>query len=64
MDYSLLVGIHDCTIAPDAEDEFEDSDDDYDSGEGYSDQPLSPSNTGMSQIHIMYVTHCHPRVSL
>ena len=46
MDYSLLVGIHDCTIPSDVVDELEDSDDEYDSGEEYTDQPLSPSNTG------------------
>ena len=46
MDYSLLVGIHDCTLPPDAIEEFEDIDNEYDSGDGYSDQPLSPCNTG------------------
>ena len=42
MDYSLLVGIHDCTIPVDVVDESTDNSSDEDC----SDQPLSPSNTG------------------
>ena len=52
MDYSLLVGIHDCTIPPDVVDEFEDDGDDYDSSEGYTDQPLSPCNAGKF-VHVV-----------
>ena len=49
MDYSLLVGIHDCTIPAGEMSDFEDNsddDDDDDSGEECTDLPLSPSNTG------------------
>ena len=48
MDYSLLVGIHDCTMALDTVDESTDDSSDED----FTDQPLSPSNTGESYAKI------------
>ena len=45
MDYSLLVGIHDCTIPPDPEDEDDDEDDDGNgnlSSDDIGDVPYSP----------------------
>ena len=45
MDYSLLVGIHDSTIPAGEMSDFEDFSDD-ESGEEYTDLPLSPNNTG------------------
>ena len=59
MDYSLLVGIHDCSIPSDMMDEFNDIDDDYDSTEEYSDVPLSPTNTGKLYIYSYVCTFIH-----
>ena len=53
MDYSLLVGIHDCTLPPDPED-FEENQEDPEEGNGYlssddiEEAPQSPPSAGMS----------------
>lgn len=46
MDYSLLVGIHDCTIPPDPEEEDslgEEDGNDYISGDEVGETPISPT---------------------
>ena len=48
MDYSLLVGIHDCTIAPDSDEEDFDKleEDGYVSSDDIGDAPHSPQSPG------------------
>jgi hypothetical protein len=63
MDYSLLVGIHDSTIPAGEMSDFEDFSDD-ESGEEYTDLPLSPSNTGvlaqLLSIFLMNIVSVYP----
>ena len=59
MDYSLLVGIHDCTAPAGEVSDFEDYSDDS-SDEECIDLPLSPRNNGKFNLCIVhtYVRTC------
>ena len=68
MDYSLLVGIHDCTIAPDSDEEDFDKleEDGYVSSDDIGDAPHSPQSPGWSSLLmclLQSVCNCTCRVS-
>ena len=60
MDYSLLVGIHDCTIALDPEEEdWEEEGNGYISSDDIGDGPQSPTTPGKYMWYPLYFLCVH-----